>query len=185
MTKGNTTKEQIIWKAYQLFRQKGYYNTSMADIGEACGLLKGSIYHHFASKEVLMEEVLKAVYNTFKQQVFDVAFQAMGTPKERLEKMMQAIEQTYFQEQGGCIMGQTGAHVPSNPAAFTSIIQQFFSAWKQAFAHVFTPQYGVEASERLAWQAIQEIEGAVTLYCIFFDKSFFASTRERIEGLFP
>ncbi|MDO1451115.1 TetR/AcrR family transcriptional regulator [Rhodocytophaga aerolata] len=183
MNKGHTSREQIIWKAYQLFRERGYYNTSMETIGKACGLLKGSIYHYFTSKEHLMEGVLGAVHDSFKRQVFSVAFSPSESAKERLEKMMEATEQAYFQEQGGCIMGQTGGYAAINPSAFTRIIQAFFTEWREAFTHIFSAQYSFEQSKQLSWQAIQEIEGAITLYCIFFDKTFFAATRHRIEGL--
>jgi TetR/AcrR family transcriptional repressor of nem operon len=183
MKKGHKTREQIIWKAYQLFRERGYHNTSMEMIGNACGLLKGSIYHYFSCKEQLMEQVLAAVHGLFKEQVFSIAFSSWGTPKERLEKMMTAIEEAYFEQKGGCIMGQTGAQAASNPSTFTEIIRQFFTDWKEAFTHLFISTYSLEQSGHLSWQVIQEIEGAITLYCIFFDKTFFTTTRHRIERL--
>ena len=42
----------------RLFRHKGYAVTSMRDIAAAAGMLAGSLYYHFASKE----ELLVAVY---------------------------------------------------------------------------------------------------------------------------
>jgi len=48
----------ILDAAAQLFRQKGYRVTSMRDIAAASGMLAGSLYYHFASKE----ELLVAVY---------------------------------------------------------------------------------------------------------------------------
>ncbi len=51
-------KEFIIKKAYLLFREKGYHKTSMADVGPVCGLLKGSEYYCFPSKDELLLQVL-------------------------------------------------------------------------------------------------------------------------------
>ena len=48
----------ILDAAAQLFRRKGYRVTSMRDIAAASGMLAGSLYYHFASKE----ELLVAVY---------------------------------------------------------------------------------------------------------------------------
>ena len=48
----------ILDEAARLFRQKGYRVTSMRDIAAASGMLAGSLYYHFASKE----ELLVAVY---------------------------------------------------------------------------------------------------------------------------
>ena len=45
-----TDRESILKQAIRLFKLHGYYNTTMANIGDACGLIKGSIYHYFKSK---------------------------------------------------------------------------------------------------------------------------------------
>lgn len=39
--------------AVTLFLARGYAGTSMADLAEACGIQKASLYHHFASKDAL------------------------------------------------------------------------------------------------------------------------------------
>ena len=48
----------ILDAAARLFREKGYAVTSMRDIAAAVGMLAGSLYYHFASKD----ELLVAVY---------------------------------------------------------------------------------------------------------------------------
>ncbi|MGH7917667.1 MAG: helix-turn-helix domain-containing protein, partial [Candidatus Binataceae bacterium] len=49
---------QLLDAAARLFRERGYHATSMRDIAKAVGMLSGSIYYHFDSKE----EMLVAVY---------------------------------------------------------------------------------------------------------------------------
>ena len=46
-------QEQIIEAAADLFVKQGYAGTSIRDIGNQVGLLAGSVYHHFPSKEDL------------------------------------------------------------------------------------------------------------------------------------
>ena len=58
MPKQKVNKEFIVHQALKLFRQKSYHQATMADIADACGLLKGSIYHYFKSKDELMIAVL-------------------------------------------------------------------------------------------------------------------------------
>jgi len=36
-----TSRDEILKESVKLLKIKGYYNTSMADIAKACGLLKG------------------------------------------------------------------------------------------------------------------------------------------------
>lgn len=54
------TKEDILIAAGRLFSQKGYQNTSIPDIvSELDGLSKGAIYHHFKSKEGILDELMR------------------------------------------------------------------------------------------------------------------------------
>ena len=58
-----TSREEILKESISLFKIKGYSNTSMANIAEACGLIKGSIYHHFKSKDEIGLESLKYIHD--------------------------------------------------------------------------------------------------------------------------
>ena len=51
--------------AARLFADKGYVATSMRDIAQACGMLPGSLYYHFAAKE----DLLVAVYERGVQEL--------------------------------------------------------------------------------------------------------------------
>ena len=51
------TLEKIIVTAARLFVEKGYEQTSVQDILDATGLSKGGLYHHFKSKEQILDPV--------------------------------------------------------------------------------------------------------------------------------
>jgi len=51
-------KSEIIQAAAQIFREKGYHGASMQDIADAVGLQKASLYHHVASKQEILGEIL-------------------------------------------------------------------------------------------------------------------------------
>lgn len=53
------TIESILDVAAKLFLEKGFEKTSMQDIVEAAGISKGAIYHHFASKEEIIQAVME------------------------------------------------------------------------------------------------------------------------------
>ena len=57
MTASLSTRERLIDEAMRLFGEQGYRATSVAQIEEAAGLTPGSggLYHHFRSKELLLE----------------------------------------------------------------------------------------------------------------------------------
>ncbi len=53
------TIENIISISAKLFSEKGYERTSMQDIVDTLGMSKGAIFHHFNSKEDILNAVMK------------------------------------------------------------------------------------------------------------------------------
>lgn len=51
------TIETILTVAAKLFLEKGFDRTSMSDIAKAAGISKGAIYHHFQSKDEIINTV--------------------------------------------------------------------------------------------------------------------------------
>jgi AcrR family transcriptional regulator len=58
------TREHILQVAGRLFLQSNYDGVSIQDITRAAGMTKGALYHHFASKEQLFEEVAHSLVGT-------------------------------------------------------------------------------------------------------------------------
>lgn len=52
-------KAEVIAKATEAFAERGYTGTSMREIALAVGMTQQGLSHHFASKEALLEAVLK------------------------------------------------------------------------------------------------------------------------------
>ncbi|MBO0994410.1 TetR/AcrR family transcriptional regulator [Bacillus sp. SD088] len=51
------TIENILTVSAELFLEKGFEKTSMRDIAETAGISKGAIYHHFQSKDEIINAV--------------------------------------------------------------------------------------------------------------------------------
>lgn len=51
-------REVILAEAGKLFARKGVSATTVREIGEAAGILSGSLYHHYESKLDLVDEIL-------------------------------------------------------------------------------------------------------------------------------
>ena len=59
MKKGDLRKKEILSTAEELFCRQGYEKTSVQDIIDRLNSSKGSFYHHFASKEALLEGICR------------------------------------------------------------------------------------------------------------------------------
>lgn len=51
-------RDELLAIAAQLFAERGFKNTTVRDIADAAGILSGSLYHHFDSKEAMVDELL-------------------------------------------------------------------------------------------------------------------------------
>ncbi len=82
------TVDKILDVSQRLFLEKGYDNTTIQDIvDELDGLTKGAIYHHFKSKEEIMEALGDKMF--FNNNPFEKVKQR--TDLNGLEKMRMAI----------------------------------------------------------------------------------------------
>ena len=59
--RGQATREHLIEVATELFAARGYEGTSIDAVQQGAGVSRGSLYHHFASKDALFEAVLEAL----------------------------------------------------------------------------------------------------------------------------
>jgi TetR/AcrR family transcriptional regulator, cholesterol catabolism regulator len=55
-------RERILRAAARLFREKGYKGTTVREIAEEVGLLSGSLFHHFATKEDILLEIMREAF---------------------------------------------------------------------------------------------------------------------------
>ena len=67
MEKGNT-REQILEVSLDLFSINGYEATSIAQIADAVGIRKASLYSHFAGKQDILESVVDSVLDGYEKQ---------------------------------------------------------------------------------------------------------------------
>ena len=62
-----TRRDELLELAAAMFAERGLRATTVRDIADSAGILSGSLYHHFSSKEEMVDEVLR----TFLTWLFD------------------------------------------------------------------------------------------------------------------
>jgi AcrR family transcriptional regulator len=79
--------DEIITAAAKVFQTKGYHAASVQDIADEVGILKGSLYHHFDSKEELLYLIVKEPISRLYETVGEIV--AMDLPAS--EKLCRSI----------------------------------------------------------------------------------------------
>ncbi|MGV0633798.1 TetR family transcriptional regulator KstR2 [Mycolicibacillus trivialis] len=95
-----TRRDELLDLAAAMFAERGLRATTVRDIADGAGILSGSLYHHFSSKEQMVDEVLR----TFLDWLFDryrQIVEAEPNPLERLRGLFmtsfEAIEHRHAQ----------------------------------------------------------------------------------------
>jgi AcrR family transcriptional regulator len=81
------TLDDIVSAAAKVFRTKGYHAATVRDIADEVGLLKGSLYHHFDSKEELLYLVVKEPIAQMYRTMAEIA----GADARATDKLRRAI----------------------------------------------------------------------------------------------
>lgn len=82
-----TRRDELLGIAAGLFAQKGFTNTTVRDIADGAGIQSGSLYHHFDSKESMVDEILR----TFQEELFGQYDQILASDADPLTKLEQAV----------------------------------------------------------------------------------------------
>lgn len=179
-----TGREDILDCSATLFRRKGLRGTSMADIASATGLIKGSIYHYFPSKDALVLEVLDRKCKQFEDDVFTIAYDRSLSPAARLTGMLDYIL-AYFRAHRICLMAHLSLEDKSDLPAAQEKIRSFFSNWRDAFSEVLATGHGAEAAQVLADDIICRLEGAVIWLHVFDDDAALVRACDAAVAMLP
>src|SRR4051812_40156676 len=88
-TTSTTRRAELLAIAAKLFAERGFKNTTVRDIADAAGILSGSLYHHFDSKEAMVDELLDS-FQTALWLEYDAIESSDRTPKQKLEAVVRA-----------------------------------------------------------------------------------------------
>jgi AcrR family transcriptional regulator len=84
-------REQLLAIAARLFAEKGFKNTTVRDIADAAGILSGSLYHHFDSKESMVDEIL----STFQAALFGEYEEILASDEDARTKLERAVRVSF------------------------------------------------------------------------------------------
>jgi AcrR family transcriptional regulator len=80
-------REHLVRLAAEIFARKGFQATTVREIAKEAGILSGSLYHHFDSKETIVDEVLSTFLDDLIGRYRAVLAEG-GEPRDVLARMV-------------------------------------------------------------------------------------------------
>jgi AcrR family transcriptional regulator len=106
-------RQEILRISSRIFREKTYDGTTLKDIADAVGMLKGSLYYYITSKQELFSDIIVEAVKVLNDSVEQV-HQADLPPVERIRAIIRAHVKFSVEYQDTAILFLTGRHIISS-----------------------------------------------------------------------
>ena len=141
-----SVRDRIVYSALQLFAEKGYGSTSVAEILSAADVNAGSLYHVFPGKQDVLLAVLEAYREGLEPMLLRPAWEGVTDPIERVfallakyRALLVSTDCTY-----GCPIGSLALELHEPDPAVRELLAKNFQGWVDAIERCFN-----EAGDRL------------------------------------
>ncbi|CAB4795284.1 unannotated protein [freshwater metagenome] len=80
-------RSEILHEAAKIIASKGYASATVRDIADASGILSGSLYHHFDSKDQMLVEILQSMLSDITESYRRIADENRD-PRDSVEELI-------------------------------------------------------------------------------------------------
>ncbi len=175
------TYDLVIDQLLTVFRSVGYDGASMAQLAEATGLQKASLYHRFPDGKLAMAKaVLDYIETQSQTEIVDVVFETAQPPTTRLRTALAAINSLYDGGQLSCVLRALSLGTAAN--AFQEQIARIFDGWINGFTQLATELGKTEhQANRLGKSVIVRVQGTLILASTLQQPALFGQMLADIE----
>ncbi|WP_114955125.1 TetR/AcrR family transcriptional regulator [Sphingosinicella terrae] len=128
------TRSRLVEAAMQLFWEKGYGSTSVADILARAGVNSGSLYHFFPGKQDLLVAVLEAYREGIGPMLLEPAWAGVEDPIEKIFALLARYRALIVETDGfyGCPIGSLALELHEPDPIVRERIAENFDGWTAA-----------------------------------------------------
>lgn len=128
------TKGRIVAAAMELFWEKGYGSTSIANILGRAGVNSGSLYHYFPGKQDLLVAVLETYRDGIGPMLLEPAWEGVDDPVERVFALLARYRELIVATDClyGCPIGSLALELHEPDPPVRERMAQNFDAWTAA-----------------------------------------------------
>ena len=128
------TRQRLVLAAMQLFWEKGYNSTSIADVLQTAKVNSGSLYYFFPGKVDLLVAVLDMYHDGIRAMLLEPAWAGVNDAIERIFALLARYRQSLLDTDCfyGCPIGSLALELHEPDPAVRERLAKNFSAWIDA-----------------------------------------------------
>lgn len=176
----NTTHDEIIAAADDLFYRQGYEHTSFADIANVVKISRGNFYHHFKSKDEILDAVIGK--RLADRQAMLQRWEIEGaTPEDRIRSFIGILIVNGKKiERYGCPIGTLTSELAKLNHVAQGEANKLFALFRAWLRQQFVALGREDDADTLAMHLLARSQGVATLSNAFQDKEF---VRQEVEQM--
>lgn len=102
-------REAILAIAAEIFARKGFRSTTVREIADEAGILSGSLYHHFDSKETMVDEIISGFIDDMVKGYEDIV-ESVDDPLQALEELIRFAFSALLPHRAALKVSQNESH---------------------------------------------------------------------------
>lgn len=176
-----TTRDNIVQAADRLFYQQGFEHTSFADIARAVKISRGNFYHHFKSKDEILDAVIDSRLRDRRMMLERWELEG-ETPANRIKSFIDIliVNQSKIM-QYGCPIGTLCMELGKLNHSSQDLANELFTLFRTWLVRQFTLLGRAEDAEALAMHLLARSQGVATLANAFHDQDF---VRQEVQQMY-
>jgi TetR/AcrR family transcriptional regulator, transcriptional repressor for nem operon len=184
------TRTRLVMTAMQLFWEKGYNSTSIADVLQTAKVNSGSLYYFFPGKSDLLVAVLDMYHDGLRPMLLEPAWEEVDDPIERIFALLARYRKSLVDTECfyGCPIGSLALELHEPDLAVRERLAKNFSAWIEAIEqclHEAKARLPRDLNRReLAQFVLTTMEGGVMQARTFRDVEYFDAAVRQLRGYF-
>ena len=184
------TRTRLVLVAMQLFWEKGYNSTSIADVLQTAKVNSGSLYYFFPGKADLLAAVLDMYHEGIRPMLLEPAWAGVDDPIDRVFALLARYRKSLLDTDCsyGCPIGSLALELHEPDLAVRERLVKNFSAWIEAIVECLSQAKARLPAEQhpreLAQFVLTVMEGGVMQARTFRDIDYFDAAVRQLRRYF-
>lgn len=187
---GPASRQRIVLAAMELFWEKGYQSTSIADLLKRADVHSGSLYHFFPGKQDVLLAVLDLYHHGIDDMLLAPVWQDVADPIDRVFALLGKYRDLIVQTECtyGCPIGSLALELHEPDPPVREGLMANFTAWIDAIERCLVdagPALPADLDRRaLAGFVLTTMEGGVMLARTYRDVAPFDTSVDQLRAHF-